>query len=152
MNFICLSQHNPKDPANDFDRRSMHSSRRNQRQIVVTGLPPQFMATLGLDLPAGTTIHDIPADVEGIEHARTLGGVLFTVLIHAALGPPGWRCTCGTESDDYYAHAEHMRLAGDCPRCESLPVDKLGEDELYRWRCGHWIARNDPSAELRETS
>lgn len=152
MNFICLSCHNPKDPTDDFDQRGMHSSRRNQRQIVVTGLPPQFRAPLLLDLPADTAVHDVPTDVDGIDHARKLGGVLFTVLIHAALGPPGWRCQCGVESDNYYTHAEHMRLAIDCPRCESLPSDKLGEGELYRWRCGHWIARNDPSAQLRETS
>lgn len=69
---------------------------------------------------------------------------------HAMEGPPGWRCSCGAAFDDYYGLAEHVRLTINCPSCGDPPAD-LGDGELYRWKCGHWIARDDDSAKLRTT-
>lgn len=69
-------------------------------------------------------------------------------LAHCMTGPLGYRCSCGTAFDDYYGLAEHVRQSIDCPRCGASPTD-LGDDDLYRWRCGHWIARGDASAKIR---
>jgi hypothetical protein len=63
-------------------------------------------------------------------------------------GSPGYRCACGAAFDGYYALAEHVRLTINCPRCGAMP-DALAASELFHWRCGHWIARDDPSATLR---
>jgi ribosomal protein S27AE len=71
-------------------------------------------------------------------------------FIHGGLGPPGWRCRCGAEFDDYYALAEHVRLSISCPRCGAAPSKGLASGEVDRWRCGHWIARGDFSATIRE--
>jgi hypothetical protein len=67
---------------------------------------------------------------------------------HAMKGPPGHRCTCGIDFGDYDALAEHVRLSIACPRCGATPAD-LGVGELFRWACGHWIARDDLSAAIR---
>lgn len=67
---------------------------------------------------------------------------------HIMQGPPGWRCSCGTSFSDYYGLSEHIRQFINCPRCGEVPAN-LGEGELYRWQCGHWIARNDASASIR---
>ena len=70
-------------------------------------------------------------------------------LAHCMMGPPGHRCSCDSAFDDYYALAEHVRQFIECPRCGGAPTD-LGEGVLYRWQCGHWIARGDFSAALRD--
>ena len=67
---------------------------------------------------------------------------------HCMMGPPGYRCSCGTTFDDYYGLAEHVRRTIDCPRCGASPAD-LGDGEGCRWTCGHWIAARDPLATLR---
>jgi len=68
--------------------------------------------------------------------------------IHAMKGPPGYQCACGASFDDYRGLADHVRLSIDCPRCGADPTD-LGTGELFRWSCGHWIARDDASAMIR---
>lgn len=68
---------------------------------------------------------------------------------HAMKGPPGYRCSCGATFNDYWQLAAHVRRSIDCPRCGAAPVDLIGGGELFRWQCGHWIARNDPSAAIR---
>ncbi|HSX22840.1 MAG TPA: hypothetical protein VLE97_08725 [Gaiellaceae bacterium] len=69
-------------------------------------------------------------------------------LAHCGMGPPGWRCSCGAAFDAYALLAEHVRQSIDCPRCGALPAD-LVDGDLYRWQCGHWIARGDTGAQLR---
>jgi hypothetical protein len=72
-----------------------------------------------------------------------------TTSTHGGMGPPGWRCKCGTTFDDYYALAEHLRLSINCPSCEAAPATTLADREVARWQCGHWIMRGDFSATLR---
>jgi DNA-directed RNA polymerase subunit RPC12/RpoP len=67
---------------------------------------------------------------------------------HVMQGPPSYRCACGIEFDNYDALVEHVRLSIACPRCGAAPAD-LGTDALFRWACGHWIARDDLSAAIR---
>lgn len=69
-------------------------------------------------------------------------------LAHCMMGPPGHRCSCGAAFDDYYPLAEHVRQSIDCPRCGAAPAE-LGDGEVDRWQCGHWIARGDASATIR---
>lgn len=73
-----------------------------------------------------------------------------TDFVHGGMGPPGWQCKCGTAFDDYYALAEHLRLSINCPRCEAAPSADLANGEVDRWQCGHWIARGDFSATIRD--
>jgi ribosomal protein S27AE len=68
---------------------------------------------------------------------------------HAMKGPPGHHCTCGASFDDYYGLTKHIRLTIDCPRCGTAPAADLDDGELFRWQCGHWIARGDTSAAIR---
>jgi hypothetical protein len=68
-------------------------------------------------------------------------------LAHCMTGAPGYSCSCGTIFEDYYALAEHVRQTIDCPSCGGAPAD-LGDGDLYRWKCGHWIARGDLSAKI----
>lgn len=65
------------------------------------------------------------------------------------LGPPGWRCSCGRNFDYYKKLSEHVRMDIECPLCKEAPVAQLADDELYRWTCGHWIPRGDPSAPIQ---
>jgi len=70
--------------------------------------------------------------------------------LHKMMGPPGERCSCGASFDDYASLAEHVRLDIKCPRCGALAADQLAAEEGFSWQCGHWIARGDFSATLRE--
>lgn len=65
--------------------------------------------------------------------------------------PTDYRCACGAAFASYLALAEHQRLKIPCPRCGAAPKDDLSTGDLFRWTCGHWIARDDPSAALRDT-
>ncbi|HSX23110.1 MAG TPA: hypothetical protein VLE97_10075 [Gaiellaceae bacterium] len=69
-------------------------------------------------------------------------------LAHCMMGLPDHRCSCGAAFDDYHGLAEHVRQSIDCPRCGAAPAD-LGDGDVDRWKCGHWIARNDVSATIR---
>jgi hypothetical protein len=64
-------------------------------------------------------------------------------------GPPGHRCGCGAAFGDYAALAEHVRRTIDCPRCEAPPCN-LHDGDLFRWTCGHWIARDDRFAAVHD--
>jgi len=64
---------------------------------------------------------------------------------------PDYGCTCGEGFSNYTALAEHVRMTIDCPRCGAVPV-ALGDGDLYRWDCGHWMARDDRSAMLRDSA
>jgi hypothetical protein len=71
---------------------------------------------------------------------------------HVMQGPPGWRCACGASFSDYYGLAEHIRLTIDCPRCGTTPAANLRDGAACQWQCGHWIARNDVSAMIRDSA
>jgi hypothetical protein len=69
-------------------------------------------------------------------------------LAHCMTGAPGYHCSCGATFDDYYGLAEHVRQSIDCPRCGGTPTD-LEANDLFSWKCGHWIERGDTSAKIR---
>jgi hypothetical protein len=69
---------------------------------------------------------------------------------HVMQGPPGWRCSCGTDFTNYAQLAEHVRLTIPCPHCGIAAAVTLKHSEVCRWTCGHWIARGDQAATLRE--
>ena len=69
------------DPANDVHRRCTWAGA--TRQIVITGLPAHFSTHVpcSFELPSNTEIHEVPSDINGLDLAARLGGVLFTVLL-----------------------------------------------------------------------
>jgi hypothetical protein len=68
---------------------------------------------------------------------------------HAFLGPPGWNCACGEKFDDYAALEAHVLRSIVCPHCGAAPAALGNVDALFRWTCGHWIARGNHSAAIR---
>ena len=62
--------------------------------------------------------------------------------------PRGYYCSCGGAFDDYGDLADHVRWHVRCPLCGVASVG-VGDHELHRWACGHWIARDDLSSRIR---
>ena len=79
------------------------------------------------------------------------------VPVHIMQGPPGYRCACGNRFGYYAQLAEHVRLSINCPRCGAPPTamtylsTALFRIGVFRWTCGHWIAKGDDTAEIRTT-
>jgi hypothetical protein len=69
------------DPAHDIHRRTLWAGA--TRQIVITRLPACFSTycTCSFELPPNTRIHRVPPGVSGLDLARGLGGVLFTITM-----------------------------------------------------------------------
>lgn len=84
---VMISWVSCHDPAHEIHRRCTWVGK--TRQVVLTGLPACFSANCpsAFELPPGTKVHEVPDDVNGLDLALQLGGVLFTVLCSSELAP-----------------------------------------------------------------